>query len=376
MTPPNRFQKTDPFQIRGVEMAISLIAVILGTGILYLPRELASDLNTPDGWITIILNGLLVMLVVFLYVRLQKHFPGQNLLQIIENQSWGKWPGQVLRGLYIIYFILALAFILRITTVVLQIYLLLQTPTIITGSIILLTTAYAVSKGTQGVIHLNIMFAPISIAFFIIIFAFNFPDAHFQEILPILGEGIGPVFKGFKHTPLVFLGVEIIFFFMAWMKSREVRALPLNVSIGFITLFNVALTLLGYSIFGFQISKSITFPSIELAKELEIPGAFFERIESLVITLWMMSIFNTISTFHLLAVQNIREQFLPRGNTAWITSGVTFIIFMLAFIFPSISEAFLFGGVIMFLGVSLIISSLICGYLARWTTSMHNERKT
>src|SRR5690625_2019706 len=78
MSVPNSYRKKESFQVSGTEMAVTLIAVLMGTGILTLPRVLSERMDTPDGWLSVIISGLLFMILVFLYVRLQRHFPGKT----------------------------------------------------------------------------------------------------------------------------------------------------------------------------------------------------------------------------------------------------------------------------------------------------------
>jgi spore germination protein len=151
-------QNQDHYRIVPLEMSITLISMIIGVGILTIPRGLAQEVGTPDGWISAILGGLLTMLLVFLYTRLQSHFPGKNLIQYMEDGRIGKWIASATSILFIIYFVAILAFEARILSLVVSMYLLINTPTEVIVALILLTTTYAVSKGTQGIIHLNLFF--------------------------------------------------------------------------------------------------------------------------------------------------------------------------------------------------------------------------
>lgn len=365
----------DHYRIVPLEMAITLIAMIIGVGILTIPRGLAQELETPDGWISIILGGLLAMILVFLYTRLQNHFPGKNLIEYIGEGRIGKWIASVTSILFILYFVSILAFEARILAIVVSMYLLSNTPSEVTVALILLATTYAVTKGTQGIIHLNLLFTPFVLLVLFIVLTFTLPDMTINEIRPIMPKGVGPVLLGVKQTILSFLGIEILFFFMANMKPADLRSLPLNLGIGIILVSYTLVTVVSYCVFSLNTTMLITFPTVELAKEILIPGGIFERVESLMITVWIMSIFNTMAIVHLLAVQTIQKQFFKKKSAPWLPVLVTFIAFNLAFVPPSITEAFKMGDWVAWFGFSLVAWGLFIGSLLVWMRSRKKSKQ-
>jgi spore germination protein len=356
----------DYYRIVPLEMSISLIAMIVGVGILTISRSLAQELDTPDGWISIGISGLMVMVLVYLYTRLQQHFPGQNLLQFLAKGSIGKWLAKLFAIFFIIYFVTVFAFEVRTLAIVIEMYLLNQTPQEVVIASILLLSTYAVSKGTQGIIHLNIMFVPITLFIVLVMLVFNLPSFKFEELRPIMAEGIVPIITGVKLTIVSFLGIETLFFFMANMKKSDLRALPLNISIGVITLIYILVTICSYSVFTLPATKFITFPMLELAKEIELPGAFFERLESLMMTVWIMSIFNTMAIVQLLAVQIIKQEILPTKKGTHLPTIIIFFVFIIAFNPNSINEVFTMGDWVGRLGVTLFIFGLLAGFITVW----------
>lgn len=368
-------QNQDHYRIVPLEMAITLIAMIVGVGVLTIPRGLAQEVGTPDGWISTILGGLLAMVLVYVYTRLQRHFPGKNLIQYIGDGRIGKWIASATSILFIIYFVAILAFEARMLALVVSMYLLNNTPSEVIVALILLTTTYAVTKGTQGIIHLNLLFVPFVLFVLFIVLVFTLPDMNLEELRPIMPKGVGPVLLGVKQTILSFLGIEILFFFMAYMKPADLRSLPLNLGIGVILVSYTLVTIVTYAVFSLDTTMLITFPTVELAKEIEIPGRVFERLESVMITVWMMSIFNTMAIVHLLAVQTIQKQFFKKKRAYWLPALVTFIAFILAFIPLSITEAFKMGDWVAWYGFTLVAWGLFIGFLLVWIRSRKKQKK-
>lgn len=360
------------YRILPLEMSITVISYTIGVGILSLPRALAQELGTTDGWISIILGGLIFMIFYTLYVRLQRSFPGQTLLQYLGQGPVGRWGARGLAILFIIYFITIMSILVRVMSVVIKMYLLDQTPAeVIVASMLLLST-YAVHKGMQGVIHLNLLFMPIILFVVLAILTVNLPGFKLEPLRPVLAEGILPVLLAVKLTFFAFLGVEILFFLMAYMQKSDLRALPFNLTVGVITLVYMLVTVFSYSIFSLDATHFITFPMLELAKEMEVPGGFVERLEALMMTVWIMTIFNTICISHYLIYSITKMELLSSKYAAStkikeiLPSVILFLAFIVAFIPNSLTETFTFGDWSGWLGGFNVLAGLLFGYLTLW----------
>lgn len=57
----------------------------------------------------------------------------------------------------------------------------------------------------------------------------------------------------------------------------------------------IMLYILCIGVFGREVTANLLYPTVELAKVVDIPGGFFERFESVFFVIWIMAIFNTAS---------------------------------------------------------------------------------
>src|SRR5699024_1524156 len=60
---------------------------------------------------------------------------------------------------------------------------------------------------------------------------------------------------------------------------------------------------------GNAVTSNLLYPTIELAKSVEIPGQFFERFVSVFFVIWVMAIFNTAAIALDIAVLILRSIF-------------------------------------------------------------------
>ncbi|OIJ11899.1 hypothetical protein BKP35_11230 [Anaerobacillus arseniciselenatis] len=344
-------------------MAITVVSMVIGVGILTLPRALAASVETTDGWMSIVLGLVLNMVLVLLIFRLHRHFPGKSFIGLWGNQSVAKWIGKLFSIAFVCYFVTLLAYEARILTVVVRMYLLDRTPSEVTVLFIFLATTYAVTKGVQGIVHLNLMFFPFVVFVITLIVIFNLHDASFGAIFPIAAEGITPIIMGVQETSLSFLGIEILFFFLAYMKGKDLQATLVNAGIAFVAFLYLLIVVMCYMVIGLEVTKIIAFPLVALAKEVEIIEGLVERIEPLMITVWIMSIFNTMAIVHFLATKIIKDEFVKKARVSTIAIVITFFSFIITFIPVSLQEAFMLGDYVSYFGLGLTCFALLCGYL-------------
>ncbi|MBU8905272.1 GerAB/ArcD/ProY family transporter [Desertibacillus haloalkaliphilus] len=358
--------KEEHYKLVPFEVSILLIAMITSIGILTLPKTLATEMNNPDGWISILISGMIMMFLLHLYVKLQRNFPGENLLQFLKKSTFGFFIAKTIAVMFIVNFIGVVAFDVRLLAIVLKMYLLDQTPSEIIIAVMLLTSTYAVSKGLQGITHLSLLFVPIVIGIMVVMLISNIPNGDFDELLPIMGDGVLQIDEGIRHGIIHFAGIKILFFLMAYMDKKHLKSFPLNTGLGLTVLLKAFAVVVSFAVFSVNMNKTIIFPTIELGKEIEIVGGFIERLESLLLVIWIMTIFLTLALAQYLSIKLIHEEFLRQKKGFYLLGTVVFIIFLVSFIPDSISEIEYLIIVLESYSFLLIIFSLLCGYVILW----------
>ena len=96
--------------------------------------------------------------------------------------------------------------------------------------------------------------------------------------------------------------------------------------------FYLMVFLVSIGVFGNAVTENLAFPTIELAKRVDIPGAIFERIDTIVFTIWIMAIFNTAAVTLDIAVLLLTSIF-HRANKKMITFILSPIVYYIA-LFP------------------------------------------
>ncbi|OPG95105.1 spore gernimation protein [Chryseobacterium mucoviscidosis] len=301
-------------QLTTVQAAVFIINHMLGAGILTLPRTTVNAVKTPDVWISIILSGLLVMLLGIILVTLCRRFPGKTVFQFTEEIT-GKWIAYILGAAIILYFLAISAFEIRVMAEVTRLYLLEGTPVWAIVMVFMWVGFYLISGGINSMARLYEIILPIALILFLLAIFLSSSLFEINNLRPVLGEGIMPVFKGLKSSVLAYTGYEVMFVVMAFMKNPEkgkkamVWGILISMVIYLITLVMVVGSL---SIEGM---RTRTWPTLDLMRSFEIEGLFFERFESLLLVIWIMQIFSTFTITHYAASlgcsQLFKKKMLP-----------------------------------------------------------------
>ncbi|WP_100400974.1 GerAB/ArcD/ProY family transporter [Bacillus sp. FJAT-44742] len=364
--------KPHQYEMKASELGCVLISYSFGVGILTLPRDLAVSLDTSDGWITVLLAGFIILLLVYFCVTWQKHFIRENVFEYLLRGPLSKWIAFPLILLFLMYFILLAAVVLRYFGIASKMYLLDQTPTEVLVMVMLIISAYAASKGIEGIVFLNILFVPTIILALSGVIVLNIGNAEVEKMFPVLAEGLFPVFEG-VFLPLFALNSVIpLFFLLGFLHQKEVKNKPLFISVGITTLIYVGIVIISYMIFSVDTAKIIVFPTIEVAKEIEL-GGIFERIESVFLAVWVLSIFTTVKLLFFLSVEVIREIFLTKRKTPWLPGIIAFVIFLVTFFPENEAELQAFVEYLNYMGIGLIFIVLT---ITAITIRVRKKRKT
>lgn len=335
-----RFEYADAL-IGKKELCISISSMVIGVGILTLPRTIASDIEASDGWINIVTGGVMAMIFAWLLAKLATRFPRMTFFEYTSNIVT-RPVSYVLTLLMSIYFLLFVSYEICSVGIIAKQYLFKVTPVEVITFVFLLVLIYATSGSSIGIIRLNVLFFPI--VFFIVIFVLIFTIRLIEKenLQPVFISEMSSILTGIKQSVFSFLGFEIILFYTTLMKRPQdaPKAALIGLAIPIILYTVIYLFTIGvFSSFG---TKNLVFPTIELAKEVELPGAFLERVDSIFFTVWIMTIFNTASMAYDFSVMLIRFMF-PQVKKITLISVLAFISYVLSMLPQDFNQLSSFG---------------------------------
>ncbi len=321
------FEYGDP-EIGHKELAYSILSMILGIGILALPRMLAGGTKGSDGWISILLGGLISLAFVLVSMRLASRFPRKSYY-LMAHSIVGKKAAMIIIFLLAVYNLSFCAYETRAVSVIARTYLFDKTPLEVIVLTFLLVLVYGVSGSSADLLRLNMMFMPVVFTIAVLVVVMNYGFFELKNLKPFFTTNVKGYLTGTKYTVFSYLGYSLVILFYNPLvrQHKPKQALKLYTwSMILILILYQAFFLASLAVFTRDGTAQIIHPPIELAKQIEVPGHFFERFESLFFTIWVMTVFNTAAMSLDMGILALRSLFkkTKRLQLVFILSPIIF----------------------------------------------------
>lgn len=313
------------------EMAVTISSMMIGVGVLTLPRVLASATQSSDGWISILIAGMLAIMLACVLAKLASLSNNQTFFQF-TSQLVSKPIAYVLVSAITIYFIMLTGYEVRAIANISKQYLFTKTPVEVIALAFQLIVIYAVSGTRIGVIRLNVLFLPFVVVITMVVLIFSFPLFKVEHLKPFFITSAAGIWSGVKEALFAMGGFEVVLFYAGMMNRPQLAVKSAWIGVSIPVVMYVLLYIFVIGVFSYETTAQIMFPTIELAKEVEFPGEFFERMESIFFIIWIMTIFNTTCMGFDLCVHTLNSMFARVRKMTWILwlSPLIYLICMLS----------------------------------------------
>ncbi|MFC4023276.1 endospore germination permease [Oceanobacillus longus] len=346
----NNFKYGDE-KIRTRDIMIAVPSMTIAIGILVFPRRLAELTISSDGWVSILLAGIIAVIFVWAIVKLAANFPGQSFLSYASSLVT-KPVAVILTFLFVIQGIFVAAFEVRAITNIAHQYLFERTPNELIALSFLLVIVYAVSGSRAGIFRLNALFLPIIFFTTAILVFFSIGYMEVKNVLPVFKTDIQGYMQGSMLSIFSYTGIGIMFFYISLVREPEKAPSMAALGMSWAVILYIIVYLTCIAVFGEITTANIRFPFIELSKSIEIPGGFFERLESVFFVIWIMAIFTTTTMAFDVAVLALNSIF-PNINKLKIIFVLSPIIYLIGGLPQNFIEIGKFGDFIGYFGWGL-----------------------
>lgn len=123
------------------------------------PREVATKVGTPDGWISVLLGGFIALLAGYILAKLSQRFPGQTFYQYSQIVA-GKFLGKVHGFILIIYYTFFAGYEVRGMGELIHMYLLQNTPIEVIIIAFISVVTYITVEGANPIARICEFFFP------------------------------------------------------------------------------------------------------------------------------------------------------------------------------------------------------------------------
>lgn len=341
-------------KVSAMQASIAVSSIIIGVGILYITRDEAKAVGTPDIWISSFLGGVLAVIVGAIDVKLSQRFPGKTFYQY-SAVIVGKFIGGILSLIMIIYFILLASFETRMLAELVRTFLLRTTPVEVLIVTFLWAGAYLAVGGINPVMRAFELYFPIIVLILVGILLLGFQHFDSSNLQPVLGQGIMPVIKGVRSTFLIYSGFESLLVITAYMKEPKKAMKAMLAGIGVPMFFYVAISVIVPGVLTLEETKILTWPAASFVNTIDYPGGFVENFQVFFLIAWILAIYTTFVGAYYFAGLGLGQIFVKDSNPfIYVLLPVLYIAAMIP---QNLGSVFKMGDLIGF--VWLIVSGLV-----------------
>ncbi|MDA8212450.1 MAG: endospore germination permease [Clostridia bacterium] len=286
-------------KISSRQFFLIIFSVILSVSIFSVPSP-AIALAKQEIWLAMLIATFLdgVVAVILFYLG-QKYFP-QSLIQYCDT-ILGRVPGKILGAVFIVFFIHVAGMTLRILGDFMVTAVMPETPILVFIVTLTILSASAVRNGLEVIARLSELIGPLLILFSMLTIGLVLNNVNLDNLKPFFHTPPADILIA-GLIPGSWFGVCILMGMLLPYHNKPKQTL--KAKMGGVVTGTVILTagmLVEIGVFGVQEAASSTFPSYSLARMISL-GDFVERIEAIIMTVWLGGGFMTLTALYFSAV--------------------------------------------------------------------------
>lgn len=316
------------------QVGLIAAATAMGVSIGFIVKETVSVAGAA-AWISVPLAAAGLFPVVLGLLIVNSWYPGQTIIQYLPKVLTAPlgWPIGLALNLYYLFFS---ATVLRSCTDIVKLFFLDKTPVEVVLITFLLVAAHLVLHGASAIGRFIQFTLPISLAGLGIVVGLSViggPRTQFGAILPFWAvswnefrDGVSTVFSEFTGWGVIaYLGA----FLTRQRRGSHTQIAALTVLIP--ALLFIVLIIISLAIYGVEVSSHIHAPITTLGRIVELPGVFIERVDILLVMVWLLVYLVSVSVPLYCASLGMAHLFSLDDHRPWIYPMLPLIYMVAAF---------------------------------------------
>lgn len=301
---------------------IWMIKCQIGIGLLSLPSMVYGAADG-DSWLSVLVAGAAIQLILFAYSKLYTRMPGR-ILSEMTTELFGATVGRTVNFVYFLFFLLIAGYAISLFVRLVHTWLLPKTPELI---ILCLISGAFLYLSLQSLSAIERFFTFSSVLFVLILLfsltAFTH-DLHISYLAPVGSSGLPGILSGSAQTFFSMIGFEVVLFLFARVRredGRAIRFLPTVTAANvFVTIFYtyfVMLCLAGFSPRALQLVKE---PVLFLFKGLSFQ--LVDRLDLIFLSIWIFAMTTIFVGYLYMASRSLSPQSQSHRKLIWISTGI------------------------------------------------------
>ena len=317
----NSIQLTPKDMINAYLLFFVIHSAQIGVGVQGFQRIVFQDAKQ-DAWISVLLAGLATHIVAFCMIKTLEVY-GSNDLYGIQQEVYGKWIGNFLNALYILYCFVAFFSVLRNYIEVIQAWIFPGISTWFLSTTLLIIVIYAFTGGLRVMVGISFFSVILALWIFpMLVFPMKFSST--ESLLPIFEANISSILKGTQSMTFTIIGFEILNVIYPFVKDKKKVRKPIHLGLLATTIVYLSFMLVSITYYSEGKLLKTIWATLTLFSFISFP--FMERFEIVAICFWMLIILPNLCLYLWAAYRGTIRLVKISGTTfVWIFSFLVFI---------------------------------------------------
>lgn len=295
----------DKAKITSAQFAVLMYMYILGTAAIVQPHTIATIARS-DEWFTMMLSIFIQLGIAWLYMKLSLQHPDETIIDY-SQRLLGKPAGWVFGLMYLLFFLVLDAYILRVISGFLGSVILPRSPLDVISLVFMLPVVYGVFLGLGVIGRATEILLPIAVFVFIVSSIMLIPKVEVDHLLPLFPEGIMPSIKGlYPIIGFPTFDVIVVLMLVRFIVDKDKTRKYFYIASAAAPFTLVLITLYTIAVLGIEETIRAPYAVYDLAKEIRIER-IFERVEAIVGIIWMSTTFVKVTLcFYALTISAVQ----------------------------------------------------------------------
>ncbi|MDF2715845.1 MAG: spore gernimation protein [Paenibacillus sp.] len=355
------------------QMAALIIFATIGDMLFILPPAIAG-VTKQDAWIASLLGlaaGLLIAGLLYVFGKSL----GDNGLIKHNKDLLGKWAGGLVSVVYLVYFLLNGALMIRETADFLTSQLFPETPMRAIHGLAIIALMFGVKYGLPSIARAGEILLPIVVILFVALVLLLLPQIKPERMQPVLASGFPEILHGtVMAAAYPYCQLCVMLMIMPFVAKRKhlARDCGIAAAIGGAGCFTIVL--MSILVLGGPRTAYYVYPVYVLSGTINI-GQFLERVEAiLAIILVLLTYMKTVLYFYAFTLGT--AQMFKLGDYRPLVIPTGLILFGLAFLISP--NVVYFNDVILryWLDLDIVVGLLIPAALIVWHKMKTKPRRS
>ena len=311
-----------------------LVLDLFGTGVITVPR-VAARFGGADGWLVVLVSVLVMLLCTYLVASAGRLFPEDSFVSY-SGKLLGRPLGIALGLGLVAKILLGIAIEVRIFIEVVRETMLATTPYVVIFAAIIGVAAYAAGKGFETRARLAELLIPLVFLPFVGVMFLAALGADYTNLLPVLRASQPRyIVSGGLTIALGYKGIEYLLLAHPYVERPEgLRRASLRAvaATGALVLVSTIITL---ATFGAEGLSHQRWPFLEVMDTISFPGAFVERQDAVIMSVWVISVFAIMSSGLFFSAIVLKDT-VRRGRRFYYVLGCIPVVYVVSVIPKSI----------------------------------------